>query len=91
MNNKQEKTSFKKLSHYLKPLVQIGKKGITESLLEEIKSSLLAHELIKLAWFKNNKANMLNDILLITKNTGSELILTRGNKSTIYLKREKDV
>jgi RNA-binding protein len=35
------------LAHELKPVVLLGQKGITSSVVAEIKGSLLAHELIK--------------------------------------------
>jgi len=38
---------LRSLGHELRPLVQLGKDGITEGVLQQIFDNLLAHELIK--------------------------------------------
>ena len=39
---------LKALSHSLNPVVQVGHKGLTDSVIKEIEVSLKAHELIKI-------------------------------------------
>lgn len=39
---------LKSLCHHLKPIVQIGQKGLRDSVIEEIEQGLQHHELIKI-------------------------------------------
>lgn len=43
----KQKRYLRALGHELKPLVQIGKSGITENLVKQVNDNLVAHELIK--------------------------------------------
>lgn len=43
----KQKRYLRGLAHTLKPLVQLGKAGITENLVKQIDDNLTAHELIK--------------------------------------------
>ena len=43
----KQRQFLKGLAHPLEPVVRIGKGGVSDSVVEETKNSLLAHELIK--------------------------------------------
>jgi len=81
----REKKLLKKLAHKLKPLIQIGKNGVTPSTITNIDKTLKDHELIKIKYLehKAEKNTMTRQIL---EETGSELINRIGN--TIILYRE---
>jgi RNA-binding protein len=42
-----QKQYLKSLAHPLKPVVQVGKDGLTEAVVTQTRQALLAHELIK--------------------------------------------
>ncbi|MBM3381803.1 MAG: YhbY family RNA-binding protein [Betaproteobacteria bacterium] len=44
----QQRSALKGKAHHLKPVVQVGAQGLSESVLIEIKNALQTHELIKL-------------------------------------------
>lgn len=98
MNNQQEKTllssdqirNLKKLAHHLKPVVQIGKKGVSKTLLSEIDAALQVHELIKLQFLPSQKKALLEDLAIILRETTSEHIDTIGNIVIVFRKREVD-
>ncbi|MBL4775206.1 MAG: ribosome assembly RNA-binding protein YhbY [Mariprofundus sp.] len=46
--NKQQRQALKAKAHHLKPVIRIGQKGITDSLIEETMQTLDRHELIKI-------------------------------------------
>jgi len=48
MLSSKQVAHLKALSHKLNPVVQIGHKGLTDSVINEIIVSLKAHELIKI-------------------------------------------
>jgi RNA-binding protein len=75
---------LKSLAHSLKPVVMIGDKGLTESVIEELKIALGAHELIKVnirAEDKQDKENIIDKILAKTQ---SNKVQTIGGKLVIF-------
>jgi len=82
----KEKRMLRARAHKLKPLVQVGYKGLTDSLVEAVDSALESHELIKVKFFKfkEEKKEIAADI---ETKTGSQLVGIIGNIATYY--REK--
>ena len=70
-------------AHHLKPLVIIGVKGVTETLLESVNVALGDHELIKVkfAEFKKSKKEISEEIARTTK---SERVGLIGNIAIFY-------
>lgn len=67
--------------------INIGKSGINENVIEEIKRQLKAHEVIKLKFAKNissEKQNYINDII---EKSNSKLIDLRGNVAVIFKRK----
>ena len=79
-----DKKFLKSKAHALKPVVQAGKRGISESFLQECDAALLAHELIKIKFHEsaqNDKSLILNEIC---DKTQSELIDIKGHIAVLY-------
>jgi RNA-binding protein len=70
-------------AHGLKPLVQIGKEGVTEAQVETIKRHLDHHELIKVK-FNEHKDQRRELSAIIAEKTGSEQVSLTGNTLTLY-------
>ena len=95
--NKQEKISLtisqiralKQAAHHLKPVIQIGKKGISPSLIQEINQALEAHELIKIQVLSPEKPNIEADTDAITSYTGACHIATIGNIIIMFRQKEE--
>lgn len=43
----KQRQTLKALAHHIQPIVQIGKNALSDSVVAEVDSALLAHELIK--------------------------------------------
>lgn len=74
-------------AHHLKPLVLVGKQGVTDTLIESIDENLDAHELIKVKFneHKDEKRALSEDIATRTHGeiagiVGHVLILYRRHK-----------
>ncbi len=78
---------LKSRAHHLKPVIMIGQKGITDSLLEAMNKALDDHELIKVKFidFKEDRRVLSQEL---EKKTESKLINIIGNIAIFY--REKD-
>ena len=67
--------------------INIGKAGVNENVIEEIKRQLNANEIVKLKFAKNiarDKDKYIDDIVTQTK---AQLIDVRGHVAVIYKKK----
>lgn len=71
------------LAHSLKPLVQVGKGGVTSALLAAVNQALDEHELIKIKFvdFKEEKKELSEEI---GRKTKSEKVGMIGNVAVFY-------
>ena len=79
----REKKLLKKIAHNIKPLIQIGKNGVTPGTIANIDKALKDHELIKIKYLEH-KAEKKNLTRQIIEETGSDLINQIGNTATLY-------
>ncbi len=86
--NGTQKRKLKSQAHHLKPVVMIGKLGITDSLIEAVDKALEDHELIKIRFidFKDDKKDFVTEI---AAKTCSDCIAIIGNIAIMY-KQNKD-
>ncbi len=83
-----ERTYLRGLAHSLKPVVQIGKSGLKNEVVESIQEAFSARELIKIKFneFKEEKKALSKEIEEIT---GSEMVGMIGNIA-IFFKENED-
>ena len=81
--NGRQRRKLKSLAHHLKPVVQIGQKGLTGTLIKAVDSALSDHELIKVKFvdFKDEKHDLA---LEVTGATGCALVAMIGNIAILY-------
>jgi RNA-binding protein len=79
----EQMKKLKAAAHSLKPVVQIGQKGLTEPVIAAIAKALEDHELIKIKFldYKEEKRELADEI---TVKTGSSLVDIIGNIAIIY-------
>lgn len=84
----RQKRALKAQAHALKPVVILGHKGLHPNLIDEIRSALEHHELIKVKvpGGKDVMGGVVEEILAAT---GAELIQRIGGIATLYLKNPK--
>jgi RNA-binding protein len=76
------------MAHYLKPVVQMGKNGLTDPVLQSIDKALSDHELIKVRIADpgdGRKRELSHDI---AERTGSEWVGMVGFVVTLYRQQE---
>ena len=83
MNGKQ-RTYLKKLAHDLQPVLQIGKNGVTENLIEQMNQALDARELVKCKVLSNSLLNAKETANELARVTKAEFVQAIGNKFTLY-------
>ena len=82
MNNAQRQF-LRREAHDLRPVVQIGKNGLTEQLYAALEHELDAHELIKIKFmeFRDEKPELAEEL---AERTRSTLIGIIGNIAIVY-------
>ena len=80
-----KKQYLRGLAHHLKPLVQIGKFGVTDKLVAAIEKALDDHELVKIKFigFKDEKDELTKKISVEVR---AEVVGLIGNVLTVYRK-----
>ncbi|MFN8770206.1 MAG: ribosome assembly RNA-binding protein YhbY [Neisseriaceae bacterium] len=80
---------LKALAHNLDPVVMVGDKGVTESVIKEIGRNLAAHELIKIRVLgadRDYRSNLIKDIC---DKTNSIIVQHIGKILVIYKMSDK--
>ena len=83
LTNNQKKY-LRSLAHDLKPFVMIGQNGLSESVLAEIDSTMLKHELIKIKLRVDNRKEKQQVIEKIIEFSHAELVQVIGGVLVIY-------
>ncbi|PCJ32818.1 MAG: ribosome assembly RNA-binding protein YhbY [Gammaproteobacteria bacterium] len=82
--NKVQQRYLKGLAHPLKPVVMIGNKGLTETVLAEIDKTLEQHELIKVRVSGLEKAERNAMIDEIALKSSANVIMSIGHIAAFY-------
>ncbi len=79
-----QRTYLRGLAHSMKPVIQIGKNGLTPEILQAVREALQAHELIKIKFmeFKEERKSLSKTI---EAETGAELVGLIGHVAIYYL------
>jgi RNA-binding protein len=88
MINSKQIAHLKALSHSLTPVVQIGHKGLTDSVINEILVSLKAHELIKIKLQEKDKIKRKLLLDEVCKKTNGQAINQIGLQIVIFKANE---
>ena len=79
---------LKGICHHLKPVVMLGNKGLTETVMAEIEGALDQHELIKLK-LRGSREQRAQWIASIARQSKAELLLKIGQVACFF-RRNKD-
>ena len=81
--NPAQRAYLKRLAHPIKPLVHIGKGGLTATLQLSVNQVLTAHELIKIK-FVGSKEEKEAVVTELVSSTGAGLVGIIGNTAILY-------
>jgi RNA-binding protein len=85
----RQKKFLRGKAHSLKPVVSVGDKGITPSLMTELDSALDHHELIKVRVRVGDRDSRAQVITELTSGTGALLVSRVGNIAALYRPRKQ--
>jgi RNA-binding protein len=78
----QQRQYLKGLAHSLRPVVQVGQSGVSDSLIAAVNQALLDHELIKVRLFRPENKRAAADELI--QKTGAHLAGLIGHTVILY-------
>ena len=78
------------LGHSLKPVLQVGKSGITDGMIEQIRKALETHELIKVKLIRNSTVDIKNAADEICSKVPCYLAHKIGKTLMLYRPREEN-
>ena len=81
---------LRSIGHSLKPLLQIGRSGITDSFVDQLRNSLKTHELIKVKIGKNAGVEPDRVIEELTIKVPCQLAQSIGKTLLLYKPRDKN-
>lgn len=78
-----QRKKLKALAHDLRPVIQVGKKGLTDELSAAVDAALLDHELIKMKFvgFKEEKREIID---AVAGKTGCVVVEVIGHVAILY-------
>ncbi len=85
-----QRRALRGLGHHLKPVVQIGKSGITDGLVEATEAALLQHELIKIAISGESPDGRKEAPELLATRAGAHVAQVIGRVALLYRRRSED-
>jgi RNA-binding protein len=85
----QQRRKLKKLVHHLKPVVMLGQKGLSETVLNEIDIALDSHELIKVKLSGDDRDERKAIIESICSQTDADFVHSIGHVAAFYRRHPK--
>lgn len=78
-----QRNYLRKLAHNLKPVVQVGRQGLSDLVIAKVNQELAAHELIKVKFidFQDQKHELTDELVAQSNSTLVRLI---GNVAILY-------
>jgi RNA-binding protein len=78
------------LAHHIKPVVQVGNRGLTPEVLLKVTTELENHELIKVKHGSDERHERLGDFELLAQQVSAELVQNIGRTGVLYKRRKKE-
>ena len=86
----KQRRQLRALGHALKPVVQVGRSGLTDSVLAEIGTALVAHELVKLKVGKDSPVDPTSAATELERAAQAEVVQMIGRVLLLYRRRTRD-
>jgi RNA-binding protein len=86
----KQRQALKTAAHHLRPVILVGQKGITESLIRETDAALGAHELIKVQIRQEERGARRQSASALAEATGATLVHQIGKTFILYRQKPEN-
>ena len=90
MLTSKQRAALRALANDLKPIIHVGKAGVTDNIITQADEALTPHELIKGTVQQNCPVGAAQAMNEIAQKTGAEPVQSAGRKFVLYRPRPKD-
>lgn len=90
MLNSKQRATLRGMAQTISPILQIGKNGISDNFISDVKTALECHELIKISVLPNSLIEPKLAMNALVEETGAEPVSVIGYKLVLYKKSSKD-
>ncbi|RNB82340.1 ribosome assembly RNA-binding protein YhbY [Brevibacillus fluminis] len=80
----KQKRYLRAAAHHLAPIFQVGKGGVNENMLKQIKEALEVRELLKVSILQNNTDDKHDVAQALAEGTEAELVQLIGHTVVLY-------
>jgi RNA-binding protein len=80
----KQKRFLRSQAHHLTPIFQVGKGGVNDNMITQIKEALEARELIKVSILQNNLDDKHEVAEALAEGAGAELVQLIGHTVVLY-------
>ena len=81
---------LKSLGHLIKPLMQVGKGGVTDQFIHQVRKTLNDHELIKVKLIQSAPTNLDETATVLASQVPCHVVQKIGKTALLYNQREKE-
>ncbi len=86
----KQRSYLKSLANSLKPVLQLGKEGITPAFISQVDETIESRELVKISILESSDLTAKAAAQIVAERTQSEFVQSIGRKFVIYRRnREK--
>ena len=86
----KERAKLRGLASVEPCILQVGKGGVNDNLVNSVEEALTARELIKLSVLENSEYTPREAAEELAEKTGAQVVTTIGSKFVLYRKKPKD-
>lgn len=86
----KQRSYLKGLANPLKPVIQIGKEGITPALIDQVAETIAKRELVKVSVLESCDIEINEAASTVAGRTQSEFVQAIGRKFVIYKRNNKN-
>ena len=90
MLSSKQRRHLKGLGHHLKPIVQVGRPGISEAVIKQVDGALTDHELIKVKVHDGADVSADEAAASLAEATGAEVIQRLGHVALLYRRHPEE-
>ncbi|TAH47746.1 MAG: ribosome assembly RNA-binding protein YhbY [Gammaproteobacteria bacterium] len=85
-----QKRYLRGLAHSLSPVILLGQKGVSPSLVAELKLALDHHELLKVRLSGADKEERAAQLAALVEASGAEIVQLIGHTASLWKRNEKE-
>ncbi len=90
MLTSKQRAALRGYANQMETILQIGKSGITETVVQQVNDALNAREMIKMRVLENSLLTAKEAAIEISKQTGSEVVQVIGTRFVLYKRNPKE-